>query len=213
MGHKSGTKYVISQLLETPRSPDESFSASWIAEHAIQVRRMLIGGFHHLGFYAVDKVKARVTGLAQAAFNKLKKTDPDCEALQYLLYGDESSWYCYLVSDAGAMQEIPHQFTEPESLIYLTATWNVNLRFGLSEKSAVISQLESAIKREVDRVLSSLGRINGELIASSSNEPIRTLKNEKDLKEKLKRELPGDIEVQLFLKGLQNCLGSSCGIF
>jgi hypothetical protein len=84
-------------------------------------------------------------------------------------------------------------------LFYVTALWNINLRFGLSETAALRGQFEvkelfnsfplnfqSVIKKEIEKISNALGNINGELVSSKSSEPLVTLKKDKSLAEKLK---------------------------
>jgi hypothetical protein len=66
------------------------------------------GGFYLLGFYAIDKVRAKVQGLAQAALKKLKNAIDDSDEMRYLFYGDGTRWSCAILTESGTLQACVH---------------------------------------------------------------------------------------------------------
>jgi len=189
LGYKRNmTEFVVSNFIETPPENEKKLlsspSASWMAAHAIQIKRMLIGGQLIIGFYGIDPVKIKVDGLCEVAINKFKKSEnrnPEIfdESTYFWLYGDLLKWTC---SQFCMKDNVAIKFIEPEKMQYLTSVWEINLKFVLSSSTPLINQIESIVKNEEIKIHDAISLLDDELIISKQNSPSLVSKKEADIK-------------------------------
>jgi hypothetical protein len=219
IGHKrqADTKsdFVVSNFIETPSEHADKLkppSASWLAQHAIQIKRMLIGGQLVLGFYGIDPVKIKVDGLCEVAIKKLKKSEnlhPETseEITYFWLYGDSSKWTC---SQFCMKDDIPIRFIEPETMQYLNSSWEINLKFVISSSAPLTDQIEAMIRNEEDKIHEAISLLDNDLVISKQSSPFLNLvvskesNYKKNINTNNNNNKNTDRQVTLLMTGIKN---------